>query len=163
MVVHHDREHISRGSVRAQQHKVVEIFIQPDHAALNLVLDHRLARQRCFDADDRIDSGRDILWIAIATMTAVKARTTFSPRLLAHGDELLLTAIAAIRVAGGKHLLRYLAVTGRPRKLEDDFPVPGKTKPGQSVDDGIYGRCGGTLAVGVLDPQQHLAAMPAGV
>src|SRR6185312_13363304 len=63
----------------------------------------------------------------------------------------------------GQKLLGHLAVACGTRKLEDDFPVPGKPKPGQSIDNGVYRGRRGPLSVGILDPQQHLAAMPAGV
>src|SRR5215471_8902652 len=48
-----------------------------------------------------------------------------------------------------------------PGKLKYDFAVPGQPEPGQPVDNGVDGGCGRTLTVGVLDPQEHLAAVPA--
>ena len=46
VVVDHDREHVGRIAVAAQQHEVVEVLVLPDHAALNLVLDHGFAGLR---------------------------------------------------------------------------------------------------------------------
>ena len=46
VVVDHDGQHVGRRAVRAQQHEVVEILVLPDHAALDRVLDHRLALRR---------------------------------------------------------------------------------------------------------------------
>ena len=46
VVVDHDREHVGRIAVAAQQDEVVEILVLPDHAALNLVLDHGFAGLR---------------------------------------------------------------------------------------------------------------------
>ena len=46
----------------------------------------------------------------------------------------------------------------RARELEDDLAVPVEAEPGQPVENGGDGRIGRALAVGVLDPQQHLAA-----
>ena len=43
VVVDHDGEHVGRRAVGAQQHEIVEILVLPDDAALDLVLDHRLA------------------------------------------------------------------------------------------------------------------------
>ena len=63
----------------------------------------------------------------------------------------------------GEQLLGHLAVAGGTGKLEDDLAVPGEAKPGQPVDNGVDGGSGRALAVGVFDPQQHLAAMPARV
>src|SRR5262249_14382703 len=117
----------------------------------------------CLDADHRINAGRSILWVAIAATSVIETRAAFSPRLLAHRSKLFLTAIATIPMARGKQLLRHLAVTRGARKLENDFPVPGKPEPGQSVDNGVYRRSCGALSICILDPQQHLAAVPAGV
>ena len=43
VVVDHDREHVGRRAVGAQQHEVVEVLVLPDDAALDLILDHGLA------------------------------------------------------------------------------------------------------------------------
>ncbi len=63
-----------------------------------------------------------------------------------------------ISLAGGNHLLRYLAVAVGAGELVDHFTVPGEAQPCQAVEDGGDRRVGGALAVGVLDPEQHLAA-----
>src|SRR3954471_10610750 len=52
-------------------------------------------------------------------------------------------------------------MAGRAGELEHDVAVPGQPQPGQAVDDGVDGGRGRTLAVGVLDAQQHLAAVAA--
>ena len=54
VVVDHDREHVGRRAVRAQQHEVVEVLVLPDDAALHLVLDHGLAGERRLEADHRL-------------------------------------------------------------------------------------------------------------
>ena len=43
VVVDHDRQHVGRRAVGAQQDEVVEILVLPDDAALHLVLDDGLA------------------------------------------------------------------------------------------------------------------------
>ena len=43
VIVNDDGEHIGRRSVGAQQNEIVEIFIRPGDAALDLVLENRLA------------------------------------------------------------------------------------------------------------------------
>ena len=43
VVVDDDGEHVGRRAVGAQQHEIVEILVLPHDAALDLVLDHRLA------------------------------------------------------------------------------------------------------------------------
>ncbi len=43
VVVDHDREHVGRRAVGAQQDEVVEVLVLPDDAALHLIVDHGLA------------------------------------------------------------------------------------------------------------------------
>ncbi len=43
-------------------------------------------------------------------------------------------------------------------ELIDGVTVPGDAQPFQPIEDGIDRSLRGTLAVGILDPQQHLAA-----
>jgi len=49
------------------------------------------------------------------------------------------------------------------RELVDDVAVPIEAEPRQAVDDRLDGRRRGARAVGVLDAQQVLAAVMAGV
>src|ERR1700710_1579758 len=57
VVVDHDGQHVGRVAVATQQHEVVEILVLPDHAALNLILDHGLPGLRCAQPDGRLDAG----------------------------------------------------------------------------------------------------------
>src|SRR5689334_8335599 len=98
MIVNDDREHIGRGAIRAQQDEIVEIFVLPNHATLNLVFDDCLSRQWCLDADDRIDAGWNVLWIAIAATSIIETCAAFGPSLLAHRGKLVLAAVTAIAV-----------------------------------------------------------------
>jgi hypothetical protein len=66
-------------------------------------------------------------------------------------------------VARRQQSFRDLAVAGRTRELVDRFAVPIETKPGEAVEDRLDRCLGRAFAVGVLDPQQHLAAASAGV
>src|SRR5688572_15031317 len=68
-----------------------------------------------------------------------------------------------ISSAGCTHLLRNLAVARGARKLMHRLAVPVDAQPGKPVKNGIDCRLGGTLAVGVLDPQQHATAASARV
>ncbi len=71
--------------------------------------------------------------------------------------------VAAIGVACGQQLLGDLAMPGGARELMHGVAVPGDAEPGQAVEDGVDRRLGGALAVGILDPQQHLAAGARGI
>ncbi len=61
-------------------------------------------------------------------------------------------------MAPGKELFGNLAVAGDAGILVDDFAIPGDAEPSEPVQDRRNRRLRRTLAVGVLDPQQHLAA-----
>ena len=63
--------------------------------------------------------------------------------------------------AGVRQLLGDLAMARSAAELVDDVAVPIELQPFQAVEDGRYRLLGGTLAIGVLDPQQHLAAAAA--
>ena len=56
MVIDHNRQHISRSAIRAQQNQIVEILVLPGDAALHLVLDDGFAFQRRFQAHHRLDA-----------------------------------------------------------------------------------------------------------
>jgi hypothetical protein len=54
-------------------------------------------------------------------------------------------------------------VAGGTAELVDDIAVPIEFEPFQSVEDCGDGRLSRALAIGILDPQQHLAAALFGV
>ena len=45
-------------------------------------------------------------------------------------------------------------------ELVDDLAIPFQAKPVEPINDGVDCALRGPLAVGVLDPQQHLASAP---
>src|SRR5207248_3393079 len=55
----------------------------------------------------------------------------------------------------------HFAVPLRARKLVDRLAVPIDAKPSQPIENGVDRRLRGTLAIGILDPEQHLSATPA--
>ena len=161
VVVDHDRQHVGRRAVAAQQHEVVEILVLPDHAALHLVLDHGLAGLRRAQADGRLDAGRRAGGIAVAPHPVIEAGAALGARFLAHRRQLLRRGVAMIGLAGGQQLLGDLAMPCGAAELVDDVAVPIELEPFQAVEDGCDRGFGGALAIGVLDPQQHLAAAAA--
>ena len=161
VVVDHDREHVGRGLVGAQQHQVVEVLVLPDHATLDLILDDGLALGRRLEADDRLDAGRRLFRIAVAPAAVVELRASFAPRGFAHFCELLGTRVTVIGFAGGKQRFRDLAVARGAGELRDRLAVPVEAEPGQPVEDRRDRGLGRALAVGILDAQQHLAAASA--
>ena len=158
VVVDHHRQHVGRVAVAAQQHEVVEVFVLPDHAALNLVLDHGLAGLRRLQADGRLHAGRRLGRIAVPPQPVIEAGAALGARLLAHRRQFLRGGVAPVGLAAGEQLLGDLAVARGAGELVDDVAVPIEPQPLQPVENGCYRRLGRALAVGVLDPQQHLAA-----
>src|SRR5207249_3559771 len=137
--------------------------ILPDHTALHLILDHRLSLARGLQANHGLDARRRLGGVAVAPAPVIELRAPLGARLLAHLIELLLARVAAIGAPSREQLLGYLAVPDSAGKLEDDVAVPIDAEPGKAVNDGVDRGLGRALAVGILDPQQHLAAAPARV
>ena len=163
VVVDHDRQHVGRVAVATQQHEIVEVLVLPDHAALDLVLDHGLAGLRCLQADGRLHAGRRLGRIAVPPQPVIEAGAPLGARLLAHRRQFLRGGVAAVGLAAGQQLLGHLTVAGGAAELVDDVAVPIEPEPFQPVQNRRNRRLGGTLAVGILDPQQHLAASLLGI
>ena len=83
-------------------------------------------------------------------------------RLLALRGELLLGHVAAIGVAALEQLVRDLGVARPELRLVIFVPVPIEAEPAHPVEDRVDRLLGRARLVGVLDPQQELAAVVAG-
>ena len=110
VIVDHDGQHVGRIAVAAQQHEVVEVLVLPDHAALDLILDHGFAGLRRLEADRGLDAGRRFGRIAVAPQAVIEAGAAFGARGLAHRLEFVLRGVAAIGLARGQQLLGHFAV-----------------------------------------------------
>ena len=163
VVVDHDREHICRRAVGTQQHEIVEVLVLPDHAALDLILDHRFADERCLQPDRRLHAGRCLARIAVAPASVIELGAALAPRRLAHLRKFLGARVAVIGMPLRKQLLGDFPVPGRARELVDRLAVPADAEPAQAVENGVDGGLGGAFPVGILDSEQHLAAAAAGV
>ena len=165
VVVDDDGVVVDRRAVAAQDDHVVEVGVLPHDAALHPVLDHGLAVERRLEADHRLDAGRRILGIAVAPAAVVhaseRARRARASRISA--SSLAGCAVAVVGLAGGQQLLGHLAVALSAGKLIERLAVPIELEPFEAVEDGRDRGLGGALAIGILDPQQHLAAGVAGV
>ncbi len=160
VVVDHDGQHIHRGSVGSHEDAVVEILVGPGHAALYFVVEHRLAVERGAKAQHGLDVGRSLARIAIPPTAVVAGRALFAACRLAHLLELGGCRVAAIGAARVEHLLRHLLVALGALRLVDDVAVPIEAEPAQPVEDRVDGGRRRAFAVGILDPQQHGAAVP---
>jgi len=87
VVVDHDREHVGRRAVGAQQHEIVEVLVLPGDPALNLVLDHGLAGLRRLEPDHRLHPGRGIARIAVAPAAVIELGSALGAGGLAHRRE----------------------------------------------------------------------------
>ncbi len=162
VVVDDHRQHVGRRAVGAQQHEVVEIAVRPGDAALHLVVDHGLALGRRLEAHDRRDARGRLGGVAVAPASVVAHRALLGLGALAHRREFILAGEAMIRLALGEQSQRHLAVTVGAGELVHRLAVPIEAEPGEAVDDRGDRGVGRALAVGVLDAQEHLAAVTTG-
>ena len=167
VIVHHHGQHIGGVAVRAQQHEVVEVLVGEHDAALHLVVDDGLACLWRLEADDGPEPARlgfrRLRVAQIAPATVIAWRQLEGAGLLAHLLQLLLGGVAAIGHAARQKLPCDLAMALDARILIDRVPIPIEAEPAQAIDNGRDGAFGGALPVGVLDSQQHLAAVAMGV
>ena len=163
VVVDHDRVHVGRRAVGAQQDHVVELGVLDLDLALHGVLDHGLAVLRRLQPDHRRHARRRVLRIAIAPAAVIAHRHAGAALGVAHLLELLGRGVAVVGLALGQHLLGHLGVARRALELVDDVAVPIEAEPRQAVEDRLDGRGRRARAIGVLDAQQVLAAVMAGV
>jgi len=161
VVIDHDREVVDRASVGANQDQVVQVFVAPDHPALNLILNDGFALEARAQADDGLHARRCLTTIAVTPTPVVEPRAAFGTRLLPHLLQLLRARIAVVGMPAGQQLRGDLPVALGACKLGNGLAVPGQPKPFEPVDDRRHRGVGRTLAIRILDPQQHLAAAPA--
>ena len=163
VIVDHNREHVGRVAVRAQEQEIVEVLVGEHDLALHLVVDDCLALLPGAQPDDGGDAGGRLRRIAVAPAAVVAHRAALEPRLLAHLVELLGARVAAVGGAARQHLIDHLAMTPGAAELAHRLAVPMQAEPGEAVEDGVDRGLGRALAVGVLDAQEEGPAEAAGV
>ena len=163
VVVDHHRQHVGRRAVAPQQDHVVQVGIGHGDAALDQILDHRLALARRLEPDDRVDAGRRVGRIPVAPAAVVTHRPAVGARLLAHRLQFFGRGVAAVGVSGGQQLLGHLAMPVGPRELGHRLAVPVQTQPPQTLQDRVDGLLGGPFLVGIFDAQQEAAVAAARV
>ena len=160
MIVDHHRQHVGRRPVGAEQDEIVELGIGHCNAALDEILDHRLAVARGLDPHHaRQVVGRII---AVAPFAGDTKRLALRLRSLAPGGQLLGGQIAAIGMA---RLDQLVGDFGMPRfelRLEPGLAIASDPEPRQAVEDRIDRWLGRALGVGILDAQQISAAVVPG-
>ena len=159
VVVDHHGQHIGRGSVAAEQDEIVEVFVLPDDAALHLILDHGFSGLGRAQANGRLDPGRGFGRIAVAPQAVVKTGAALGAGFLAHRRELFGRGVTIIGLAGRQQAFGDLAMTACAAELVDDLAVPIELEPFEAIQDRGNRCVGRSLPVGILDPEQHLAAV----
>ena len=135
VIIDHDGKHVGRRAIGPEQHHVVEFGVADRDAALHQILDHRFARLRRLEADDRPRAGRRFLRVAVAPAAIIFRRAALGPRPLAHLGQLLGRAVAMIGLALGQQVARNFSVARRARKLKHRLAVPIEAEPAQPLDD----------------------------
>src|SRR5215210_254716 len=98
VVVDNDSKHVGRGAIRSEQYEIIEVLVLPHDAALDLILDHGLARERRLQTDYWLDTRRRLSWIAVTPASVVAHGAAFALCRFAHLSEFLRTGIATIRL-----------------------------------------------------------------
>ena len=160
VIVDHHRQHVGRRAVGAQQDEIVELAVLHRDPALDQVLDDRLALARRLQADDERLAG--LLVVDVAPRAVDAERPALGLGLLALRRELLLGHVAAVGCAALEQLVRDLGVARPELRLVIFVAVPIEAEPAHPVEDRVDRLLGRARLVGVLDPQQELAAVVAG-
>ena len=163
MVVHDDRMHVGGVSVRAKDDEIVEVLVWETHVALDVVPNDGLAICGRLDADCGLHIGRRLGWVAVAPAPVIARRPAFGPRPLTHLGKLFGGGITFIGLAEPNEFFRYLPMPRSAAILRDRLSLPVEAEPGQAVENCRRGRLGRSLAVGILDAQQHRAPGMAGI
>ena len=161
VIVDHDREHVGRRPVGAQQHHVVELVVGHRDLALDQVVEHGLTAARRLEADDRRHARRRLGRVAVAPASVVEHPPPLGARPLAQFLQFLGRAVAVVGLARLDQAARDLGVVGGAGELMHRLAVPVELEPAQAVEDGVDRRLGRALAVGVLDAEAEQPAVVA--
>jgi hypothetical protein len=137
---------VERGAVAARDHQVVLETVLKAHLAADQVLDHRLAVVR------GVQTHRGPRLVAMLAAIA-DARILGLP-----GPDLIRRRGIAVGPTGGEQLADPLRVALAALELTHRALVPVELEPAQRIEDLLDVLAGRALAVGVLDPQDELAA-----
>src|SRR5262249_2675158 len=173
-IVDDDREVVGRVTVGADDHRIADDIGLEPHVAAHEVGEDDVGPRRDAKADRGTLAGRDarlrLLDAETAARAGVACRTSGRQRLLSIRLELRGRAEAVVRVLRGQELLRVGLIQMQPLGLAigtarspDVRPlVPIEPQPPQIAHDRRLGFARRSADVGVLDPQNEGAALPAG-
>jgi len=109
-IIDHDRKHIGRRAVGAQQHHIVELRVGVAHQALHDVFDNGFAGLRRLDANDERRNLRGVAWVTVPPASVIALRPSGRALLCPHRRQLFGCGIAAIGAALAQKCLGDLAV-----------------------------------------------------
>ncbi len=162
MIVDDDREHIGGRAIRAQQDEVVDLAILHRNIALHHVGDGHLAGGFGFQPDHERRAFRRFRRIAVAPAAVIAHRFFLCPLLFAHRGQLFRGRETFIGIAGSQQFMGDFRMAFGAFRLEHRFTIPVEAQPVESFDDRVDRFLGRARLVGILDPQQRLAAVMAG-
>src|SRR5690606_21090564 len=134
VVVHHDRQHVGRCAVRAEQDEIVDLGVLDRDAALDAVFDHGLALARGLEADDE---GAFALFGGIAPWAFDPERAALGLRAFALRGELFLAHPALVGVAAGEEFVRHFGVTSPELRLVVFVAIPIEAEPAHAIENGV--------------------------
>ena len=181
VIIDHNRQHVGRRVVGAQEHEIVDLGRMDFHGALDAVFDDAVPAIRRAQADDigRVcRRGRPAIAPGRAERRQQGARFGeqggffgVAESLLPRGQSLFLAEvapglklfgadIAAERRAARDHLMGDIGMPARAFGLHERRLVRRKAEPVHRVEDGGGRFRRGAFVVGVLDAQQETPAVP---
>src|SRR5690606_15926807 len=141
-------------SIGAEQDQIVEFLVVPFDAALDLVIEDDAAGSRVLETDDPVRIFAET-FVAIAVVTVVTRLEALGHGRGAHGLDLFLRLVGVVGLAGLEQVLGHLPVAIHAQGLVKRPLVVVQSKPAHAIEDGLHGRLGRTLAVGILDAQDE--------
>ena len=160
-IVHHDAEVVRGRAVRARDDEVVELRVLERDRPVDQVIDHHRALERIAEAHHRRHARARLP--AIAAAAGIARLLLARELLLAQRIELLLGAVAVIRMSRGQHVADHGAIAVEALRLVVRALVGGESEPRHALEDHPHRLLGGALAIGILDAQHEPAAGPARV
>jgi hypothetical protein len=163
VVIDHHGVHVGRRAIRTQDDEIVEVFGLEHDLALHVIVDNDIAAERGLDADDRGNAFGRFGLVAIAPVAVIARGFAGSAGFFAHLVELGGRAVAVIGVAHFHQLAGDFSMAIGAAELADRLAIPIEAQPLEAIDQRNNGGFGGAFAVGVLDTEQHLAALVLGI
>ncbi len=162
VIVDHHRVQIGGRAITAQNDHVVQFGIGDAHLALHQIVQHGFALTRGAQAKGGSDAGGGLGGITVTPAPVIAGRAMLGDGALAHLGQFLRRAITWVGHAVGQQFPRDFLMARDAGGLIDGRRIGGECQPFQPAEDHLGCLRGGARAVGVLDPQQELAAMVAG-